>query len=317
MDEFELIRSYFAPLAAAPGAAGLEDDVALVAPGLVATQDAMVEGVHFLSSDPLDTVARKLVRANVSDIICKGARPDAALLSLIWPAGRPVEEIGVFAKALGEDLTHWGAHLTGGDTTSTPGPLTLSLTLLGKTGARGPVRRAGAAAGDDVWVSGTIGDGWLGLQASSGAFAHLAEEDRAFLISKYRVPEPPPLAVADLVAEFASASIDISDGLAADAGHVANTSGVRITLRAADVPLSDPARTWLLDPGSDIRALLTGGDDYQTLFTAPSAHREAIGALGHAVSLIGEVAEGAGVEILGVSGDPLALDRRGWRHFGA
>jgi len=317
MDEFELIRSYFAPLAAAPGAAGLEDDVALVAPGLVATQDAMVEGVHFLSSDPLDTVARKLVRANVSDIICKGARPDAALLSLIWTAGRPVEEIGVFAKALGEDLMHWGAHLTGGDTTSTPGPLTLSLTLLGKTGARGPVRRAGAAAGDDVWVSGTIGDGWLGLQASSGAFAHLAEEDRAFLISKYRVPEPPPLAVADLVAEFASASIDISDGLAADAGLVANTSGVRITLRAADVPLSDPARTWLLDPGSDIRALLTGGDDYQTLFTAPSAHREAIGALGHAVSLIGEVAEGAGVEILGVSGDPLALDRRGWRHFGA
>lgn len=316
MDEFDLIRTYFAPLATASGADGLRDDVALVAPGLIVTQDAMVEGVHFLSSDPLSTVARKLVRVNVSDIIAKGGRPDAALLSLVWPAGRPVGEIAGFAQALGEDLTHWGAHLVGGDTTSTPGPFTLSLTLLGKTGVRGPVRRSGAAPGEDVWVSGTIGDGWLGLQAARGGLEHLSEADRASLIARYRVPEPPPLALAELVAAFATASIDVSDGLVADAGHIADASGVRVVIRADVVPLGKAGRNFLLGPGGDIRALLTGGDDYHTLFTAPPAHREAIGASGLAVTVIGEVAEGAGVEVLGGSGESLALDSQGWRHFG-
>ena len=231
MDEFDLIRKYFAPLATSPGADGLRDDVAEIGTldggaRLIATKDAIVEGVHFLSDDPIDTVARKLVRVNVSDIIAKGARPDGALLALVWPKGRSVEEIGGFAQALGEDLARWGAQLVGGDTTSTDGPLTLSLTLFGRCGARGPVRRSGARAGDDLWVTGVIGDGWLGLQAAKGALAKLGAEERAFLVARYRVPEPPPLAVADLVAEFASSSIDISDGLVADAGHIAEASGV-------------------------------------------------------------------------------------------
>src|SRR5262249_3105087 len=149
--------------------------------------------------DPIGTVAQKLVRVNVSDIIAKGGRPDAALLALVWPKSRPVTQLEDFSRALGADLARWDAHLVGGDTTSTDGPLTLTLTLLGKVGARGPVRRSGAKLDDDLWVTGVIGDGWLGLKAATGAFGALTAEARNFLVSKYRVPEPPRLPLADLV----------------------------------------------------------------------------------------------------------------------
>jgi thiamine-monophosphate kinase len=320
MDEFDLIRKYFAPLATSPGADGLRDDVAEIGTlgggtRLIATKDAISEGVHFLASDPVGTVARKLVRVNVSDIIAKGARPDGALLALIWPKGRPVDEIGAFAQALGEDLALWNAHLVGGDTTSTEGPLTLSLTMLGRCGPRGPIRRSGASEGDDLWVTGVIGDGWLGLQAAKGALGRLSAQDRAALVAKYRVPHLPPLAIADLVAELATSSIDISDGLVADATHVAEASGVSIVIRAGDVPLSGAGRNFLTNPQADLRALLTGGDDYQTLFTAPPEHRAALLQSGLTLTRIGHVEAGAGVHVLGPSGEPMALEKTGWAHF--
>jgi thiamine-monophosphate kinase len=320
MDEFDLIRRYFAPLATSPGADGLRDDVAEVArledgTRLIATKDAIVEGIHFLPSDPLDTVARKLVRVNVSDIIAKGARPDGALLALIWPKGRAAQDLESFAAALGADLEHWGAHLLGGDTTGTDGPLTLSLTLFGRCGARGPVRRSGARPGDDVWVSGTIGDGWLGLQAAKGAFGALNEQDRAFLTARYRVPAPPPLAVADLVLMHASASVDVSDGLAADAGHIAEASSVGIVVRTTDVPLSAAGRGFLTNPKADLMALLTGGDDYQTLFTAPWSARDAIAGSGLDVSRIGKVIQEKGVHLLDSAGNELLAPKVGWSHF--
>jgi thiamine-monophosphate kinase len=320
MDEFDLIRKYFAPLATSPGADGLRDDVAEIGTlgggtRLIATKDAIVEGVHFLPSDPIDTVAQKLVRVNVSDIIAKGAKPDGCLLALVWPKDRPVAQIGKFAEALGADLKHWGAHLLGGDTTSTDGPLTLSLTMFGKCGPRGPVRRAGANPGDDVWVTGTIGDGWLGLQAANGAFKKLSAKDRAFLVAKYRVPDPPSLALAELVAECASASIDISDGLVADAAHVAQASSVEITIDWMDVPIGEAGRGYLTNPKSDLTALLTGGDDYQTLFTAPSTQRDAIRASGLSITRIGKVEEGKGVRLIDASGAVLPVARTGWKHM--
>jgi thiamine-monophosphate kinase len=320
MDEFDIIRKYFVPLATSPGADGLRDDVAEIGTlgggvRLIATKDAITEGVHFLPSDPVDTVARKLVRVNVSDIIAKGARPDGALLALLWPGARPGDEIGAFAQALGEDLAQWGAHLLGGDTTSTEGPLTLSLTMLGRCGPRGPVRRSGAQAGNDLWVTGVIGDGWLGLQAAKGALAELSDTDRAFLVSRYRVPGPPPLAVADLVAGFATSSIDVSDGLVADAAHLADASRVSIVIHAGDVPLGAAARGFLASSAGDLRALLTGGDDYQTLFTAPSERRGEIQKSGLTLTRIGQVEAGAGVRVLGASGEPMALEKTGWAHF--
>lgn len=316
MDEFDLIRRYFAPLASSPGADQLRDDVAEIAPGLIATKDAIVEGVHFLPDDPLETVAQKLVRVNVSDIVAKGGKPDAALLALVWPKGRPHAELADFVRGLGKDLARWGAHLVGGDTTSTNGPLTLTLTLLARVGARGPVRRSGAKAGDDVWVTGTIGDGWLGLQAALGAFGPLIAEARNQLVSRYRVPDPPRLPFADLVAAHATASIDVSDGLVADAEHVASASGVQLTLWSDKVPLSTAAAHYVQNGKADLRALLTGGDDYQTLFTAPDVTRGAITASGLSVARIGTVAAGEGVMVVDGAGRPLDLQGPGgWRHF--
>jgi thiamine-monophosphate kinase len=317
LDEFDLIRRYFAPLATSPGADGLRDDVAEIAPGLIATKDAIVEGIHFLPDDPISTVAQKLVRVNVSDIIAKGGKPDAALLALVWPKGRPAEQVGDFSRALGSDLAKWGAHLVGGDTTSTDGPLTLTLTLLGKVGPRGPVRRSGAKAGDDAWVTGVIGDGWLGLKAATGGFGNLSAEARSLLVSKYRVPEPPRLPLADLVAAHASAGIDVSDGLVADAGHVAETSGVKLVIEAARVPLSAVGEGCLTNAKADLRALLTGGDDYQTLFTAPASARAAIEA-SELATRIGQAEPGAGVTVLDAAGKPMDFEGfGGWRHFGA
>ncbi|MBI1360513.1 MAG: thiamine-phosphate kinase [Alphaproteobacteria bacterium] len=322
MDEFDLIRRYFAPLATSSGADGLRDDVAEIeADGrLIATTDTIVEGVHFLPSDPIDTVAAKLVRVNVSDIVAKGGRPDAALLMLTWPKGRDVTQLEAFAARLGEALSHWGARLVGGDTTSTKGPLTLSLTLLGRCSERGPVRRSGAKAGDDLWVTGVIGAGWLGLQAASGRLKKMEAADIADLTDCYRVPDPPPLAFADIVARVANGSIDVSDGLVADAGHIAAASGVELLIDWMDVPLGEVARRWLSEVRhADIRSLLTGGDDYQTLFTAPPGERAAIrdgcAAIGVRVSRIGRVEEGEGVHLVDASGAALVVPEAGWRHF--
>ncbi|MEQ1780121.1 MAG: thiamine-phosphate kinase [Hyphomonadaceae bacterium] len=315
MNEFDLIRRYFAPLATSPGADGLRDDVAEVAPGLIATKDAIVEGIHFLPDDPLDTVAQKLVRVNVSDIIAKGGKPDAALLALIWNKDRPHEQLEGFARGLSKDMERWGARLVGGDTTATDGPLTLTLTLLGKVGPRGPVRRSGADPGDDIWVTGTIGDSWLGLQAATNRLGPLSAEARNLLVSRYRVPEPPRLPFADIIAAHASASIDVSDGLVADAGHVAAASGVRIMIHAASVPLSPVAAHYVENAKADVRALLTGGDDYQTLFTAPSSARAAISAA-KGVTRIGQAEQGGGVTMLDASGHPLDFaGASGWKHF--
>jgi thiamine-monophosphate kinase len=317
MDEFDLIRRYFVPLAHSPGADGLRDDVAEIQPGLIVTKDAIVEGVHFLPDDPISTVAQKLVRVNVSDIIAKGGKPDGALLALIWPKSRPDEQLGDFSRGLGKDLDRWGAHLLGGDTTSTDGPLTLTLTLLGRVGERGPVRRSGAKAGDDIWVTGTIGDGWLGLKAVTGGFGALSAEARNLLASRYRLPEPPRLPLADLVAVYATGSIDVSDGLVADAGHVAEASSVALVIESPRVPISAVGQAYLTNGKADLRALLTGGDDYQTLFTAPASAREAVAASGLATR-IGRAEQGAGVTVIDASGAPISFEGfGGWRHFSA
>ncbi len=322
MDEFDLIRTWFAPLAVSDGADGLRDDVAEIeTPGrTILTVDTIVEGVHFLPGDPIESVAAKLVRVNVSDIIAKGGLPGAAMLSLVWPRSRPVAQLQDFAKGLRKSLDKWGAHLAGGDTTSTDGPLVLSLTLTGQCGQRGPVRRSGASAGDDVWVTGCIGDGWLGLQAATGALGPLTQEAYSLLVSRYRIPEPPKLAFANVIAEFATASVDVSDGLAADAGHVADASDVAIRIDAASVPLSATTAGYLANGRARLADLLTGGDDYQTLFCArPEAAEGIVGscsAIGVQAARIGKVEAGRNVTLVDAMGDAIAFNRRGWTHFG-
>jgi len=225
--EDDLIARYFRPLATDPGAFGLIDDAALLnhtGDDLVLTTDAIVEGVHFLSGDPPDTIARKALRVNLSDLAAKGAVPAGFVLTLALREAKE-EWLAPFARALGEDAATFNCPVLGGDTVSTPGPLMISITAFGRVPQGKMVRRSGAKPGDRIAVTGTIGDAALGLrllkeQAGEG----LDMLSREFLIQRYRVPQPRN-ALAVVIREHASAAMDVSDGLAGDLAKLCAASG--------------------------------------------------------------------------------------------
>lgn len=309
--EFDRIARHFAPLAGA-GAFGLRDDAALLAPpagrALVISADAMVAGVHFLPDDPPDLVARKLLRVNLSDLAAKGAVPLGYLLTVSVPRATEDAWFAAFASGLAADQAEYGVALLGGDTTSTPGPVSLSLTIIGHVAPGGMVRRAGARAGDHVVVTGTIGDGALGLAAAQGRLA----DPGGTLADRYRLPRPRlGLVSPDLVA----AAMDVSDGLVQDLGHLCRAGGVGATILAGDVPLSGAAAA----AGPDwLATCLTGGDDYEVLMAVRPEHAAALRAraasLGIAVTRIGTYEAEAGVRVL-ADGAPLDLGAGGWSHF--
>jgi thiamine-monophosphate kinase len=302
MGEDDLIARLFAPMALSAGAHDLKDDVATWTPTNgrlpILTVDAVVEGTHFLPGDPLDTVARKLVRRNVSDIMAKGGMPRACLLSLIWPEDRDLAGMDAFAKGLGEDLPHFGIDLLGGDTTRSRGPLVASLTMIGDCGKTGPVRRSGAKPGDAVYVTGTIGDAGLGLKVAMGGALGLPEADHAALLERYRVPKLPGLEMADMIAMHASAAMDVSDGLLLDADRLGEASGCHLALDLSSMPVSVPVARWLAlqpDPAAARIHLAGLGDDYQILFTAPEIAEQTIldaAADGQSLTRIGSVRMG-------------------------
>jgi len=326
--EFELIARLFAPLAAGwPGACGLTDDVAylplegdLVAPGeeLVLKTDAIVAGVHFLVEDPPDLVARKLLRVNLSDLAAKGARPLVYLLAIMLPASIDFGWLARFTEGLRADQQAFGLHLAGGDTDATPGPLTLAATLLGAVPAGRRMLREGARAGDGVFVSGTIGDGALGLKAIRGELAGLAPAQLAALAHRYRLPEP-RLALGARLRGLAHATMDISDGLVGDLEHICEASRVGAIVEAVRVPLSEAARAALARNPALIESVLGGGDDYELLFAAPISAEGALGALGREIGVpiarVGRIVAGERVQALDQEGRPLALAQRSYRHF--
>lgn len=327
MGEFDIIREVLAPLSqGADGAFKLEDDAALLAESeYVATKDLMVEGVHFLKQDPLDLVARKLLRVNLSDLAAKGAQPVGYLLGCVWPLKATRADIELFAKGLAEDQKLFRMRLYGGDTTrhvAASGPLTLSATFFGKPARQGMVRRAGAAAGDDLYVTGSIGDGGLGLEAlrKPKKFEAL---DTEYLISRYRLPEP-RIAFGGALAGLASAAIDISDGLVADAGHIAEICRVKAEIDASAIPLSPPAREWVEsqpDWNSAMAKIACFGDDYEILFAAPPSRRRAIEMAGKltktTVSKIGVLSKGESVVLRADDGEAIDTPDKGFDHFRA
>ncbi|GAM99471.1 thiamine-monophosphate kinase [alpha proteobacterium U9-1i] len=322
-DEFDIIKNLFAPLAG-EGARDLVDDVALLG-DLIVTTDAIVEGVHFLADDPVGSVAKKALRVNLSDIAAKGAKPVGALLTLIWPQQRPSTQIADFARALAEDLLTFNVPLLGGDTTSTPGPLTISITAFGKPLGASTPSRSDAKPGDHLWVTGVIGDAYLGLLSLTatpeivGASASEQMDAHALAVrAAYRTPSP-PMSFAGAIAAFARASMDVSDGLVTDAGKLASASGVAIRIDAEAVPLSAAGHAHLGKTGTDgLIAMITGGDDYQALFTAAPEARGAIMQAaresGTNVSLIGDVFAGAGVRVVGAGGVELRIPHAGHSH---
>ncbi|MBC7577631.1 MAG: thiamine-phosphate kinase [Tardiphaga sp.] len=323
--EDSIISSYFKPLATDPGAFGLTDDAAVLkADGhdIVINTDAIVEGVHFLATDPADSVARKALRVNLSDLAAKGAVPAGFLLTLALREADP-DWLAAFARGLGEDIALYGCPLLGGDTVSTPGPLMISVTAFGRVPVGRMVRRFGAAIGDRVVVSGTIGDAALGLNFLTGgaAKAALGSElsSAAALITRYRFPQPRST-LAQCLRDHASAAMDVSDGLAGDLAKLCAVSGVSAQIEIDAVPLSAPVRLLLERGIVDPEAIVAGGDDYEILCTVPvvawDAFRSDAQQAGVDVTVIGEIVEGTEPpRFVDARGKAILLARTSYSHF--
>jgi thiamine-monophosphate kinase len=309
-DEFGQIAALFRPLTrGAPEALDLLDDAAVIPsrPGfdLVVTKDALVEGVHFLAGDPPDLIARKLLRVNLSDLAAKGAEPYGYFLATAWPKAFDWPRRQRFAEGLRVDGETYGLILLGGDTTSTPGAMTLSATMLGWVPAGRMVKRGGARLGDLVLVSGTIGDGGLAWRAARG---EVADPDGAHL-DRYRLPVP-RVDLRERLLAHAHAAADVSDGLIADASHIAQASGLGLRLDLDLTPLSTRARAWLEaqpDRGQGLVSLASLGDDYEVVCTADPQDAARLGLM-----VIGEVTA-SGVEIC-ADGRRMDPGPGGWRH---
>jgi thiamine-monophosphate kinase len=321
LGEFERIRRFFAPLAG-PGALGLVDDAGLIdcAPGklLVVTADAIVAGVHYLPDDPPDLVARKLLRVNLSDLAAMGARPLYYILTTALPAQLGPEWLAGFAKGLAEDQRRYGIDLLGGDSVGTTGPAVLSLTAIGEVAAGEEIRRSGARPGDLVWVSGSIGDAFLGLDVLRGAHPDLSGQHREYLAGRFRLPEP-RTELGPRLCGAAHAMIDVSDGLLADLGHICETSGTAAVVEIARLPLSPAARA-VVESSRDIGPrLAVAGDDYELLFAAPAGASEAVVALSSLLQIpvteIGRIEAGTGVRLVDDAGRAIPVEVTGYRHF--
>ncbi len=322
LGEFGRIQHFFRPLAAAlPGAFELTDDAAVLTvpqgQELIVTTDAIVEGVHFLPSDSPGDIARKALRVNLSDLAAKGARPLVYTLTLATGRTAPDSWIASFAAALGEDQVRYGITLAGGDSVSTEGPVWVSIGAFGLVPAGRMVRRRGARAGDGIFVTGTIGDAALGLRLIRGELSS-DRAGRKLLERRYRLPEP-RLGLASAIAEHAHAALDISDGLAADLGHICALSGLTGRVEVARVPLSEPTRTLVEAEPALWQAVLGGGDDYELLIAAPAdaerALESAARAAGIPLTQIGQMVTGDGRALMAApDGSEIALATGGWTH---
>jgi thiamine-monophosphate kinase len=323
--EERLIARYFRPLAHQPGALSLEDDAAFYTPpagyDLVITKDAIVAGSHFFETDPPDTIGRKALRVNLSDLAAKGAEPAGFLLALGLP---DVDEdwLKHFARGLAEDAKAYAFPLLGGDTVHTKGPLFLSVTALGIVPHGTMVRRRGARAGDIVMVTGTIGDAAIGLRLQSGGVGNewkLHTDTTRHLIGRFLLPQPRN-ALAPAIRHHASAAMDVSDGLVGDLTKLCRVSGVSATVETPRIPVSPAAREALAADGNLFAAMLTGGDDYELVFTLPPDRVAALQAdaqaAGVAVTVIGRIEAGTHApRFLDTGGKPLYFGRGSFSHF--
>lgn len=329
--EFDLIRRFFLPLATAPGALRLSDDAALLAveagQELVVTTDAIVESVHYLSADPPDSVAAKLLGVNLSDLAAMGAEPLAYFLALALPQSWSSTEcetwLASFARGLAAAQPLFKLGLLGGDTVSSPGGSCLTATAIGCVPAGSALRRSGAVVGDLVFVSGSIGDAALGLRVLESPVAVVDAVDAAHLVDRYRRPRP-RVELGTRLRGRVHAAADVSDGLVADLGHICRASGVRAEIDAARLPLSPAVRRALdIDPEL-LQLVLSGGDDYELVFTVSETQRPAVeqaaSDAGVPVSCVGRItasAPGEEVALVRVvaGGADLTPASGGYQHF--
>ncbi|MEX0695014.1 MAG: thiamine-phosphate kinase [Rhodospirillales bacterium] len=316
-DEFDIIHRYFQPLTRGhAGAFALSDDAATlpVRAGFehVITTDAIVQGVHFLTDEAPENIATRLCTCNLSDLASMGARPLGFTLACVWSRETDIDFIAAFAEGLGASVDAHDFPLLGGDTVTTPGPMMFSLTAIGEVEVGRALRRNGASPGDTVYVSGSIGDGALGLLAAEGKLGNIEAGHRKFLEDRYRRPTPRIATGRSLIGQ-AHACIDISDGLVQDLGHICETSSVSMRIEAAKIPLSAAARAAITADPALLDVILSGGDDYELAFTGAD-----ITGLDVPVTAIGTVLKGKpGVAIIGGDGQAIRLAKSGYNHFSA
>ncbi len=323
--EERLIARYFRPLATHPGAFGLGDDAAALTPpagcDVVLTTDGVISGVHFFADDPPQTIGRKALRMNLSDLAAKGARPIGFLLSVALPSGTDEAWLAAFAQGLGEDAVRYGCPLLGGDTDRTPGPTSVSIAAFGAVPHGKMVRRSTAKVRDCVVVTGTIGDAALGvkLRRDRGLARRwrLTDAMAEHLEQRYLLPQPRN-ALAEAVLQHAAAAMDVSDGLAGDLAKLCRASAVAAAIDVSRVPLSEAARAAIAAVPELIETVLTGGDDYEIILTlAPeklAVFRAAAKAAGIAATEIGSVQAGEGARFI-QDGKALTFARPAYSHF--
>lgn len=324
--EDTFIARFLRPLATSPAALGLKDDTALLptpaAADLVLTKDALVAGVHFFPDDPPASIARKALGVNLSDLAAKGAAPLGALLALVLPPDIDEDWMEAFTSGLGEDAERYGCPLLGGDTVKTPGPLTICVTAIGAVPKGRFVPRTGAAPGQAILVSGTIGDAALGLrlrlEPDRAGFAGLPLAHREYLRHRYLVPNP-RLALAETLRTHAACAMDISDGLVGDIAKMLAASGCGGWIESAAVPISNAAAAAIEAEPALLATALTGGDDYEIACTVPLEQAEAAVALaalcGVPLHPIGETRAMSGLEVIGADGAPLRFERTSYSHL--
>ncbi|MEO8421849.1 MAG: thiamine-phosphate kinase, partial [Hyphomicrobium sp.] len=306
---------------------GLKDDCALIAapPGteLAVTTDSIIAGVHFFPDEDPGAVAWKALAVNVSDLIAKGATPLAYLMSIALPGAPDHAWLEKFAAGLGAAQAAFGCHLAGGDTDRTPGPISVTITAFGVVPEGCVVRRSTARVGDQVYVSGTIGDAALGLalrrDPALRATCGLNLEMRSVLEGKFSRPRPPVALIAAL-RTCASAAMDVSDGLIKDFDRLCRASAVGGRIEVPHVPLSAAAHAVVAAHGATLIDLITGGEDYEALATIPPSraaeYERLAAAAGIAVTRIGAIEDAsAGISAIDAAGVPLAIARTGWDHF--
>jgi thiamine-monophosphate kinase len=314
--EFDLIARHFTK-PAGNAVLGVGDDCALVdvtnGMDLAVSTDTMVSGTHFFPDVDPENLGHKTLAVNLSDIAAMGAMPYWAMLALTLPS---VDHpwLTAFAKGFFDLAAEYNVSLIGGDTTR--GPLTITVTIMGQVPTGAALRRNGAKVGNDVWVSGNVGDAALAVAHRHGKVVLTARDYRDAVMRLY---EPTPrVALGQALRGMATSAIDISDGLIADLGHICRLSGVGATVDLGSIPVSEiGARHFNDDAG--LTAIVAGGDDYELCFTAPANSRESIAdltdVLGVPLTRIGQIKRGKGVSLLGADGKPMKIDGRGYDHF--
>lgn len=318
LSEFDLIARYFTrpPRHDSRAALGIGDDCALLTPApgtqLAISTDMLVEGRHFFpNANPLK-LGHKCLAVNLSDLAAMGAKPVAFTLALSLPEAKP-EWLAAFSEGLFKLADEHGCELIGGDTTK--GPLNICITVFGELPSGQALRRDAARAGDDVWISGTLGEARLAL---AGCREEIVLDTATIEAAAVRLNEPiPRVALGTALRGVAHAAIDISDGLIGDLGHILQRSGVGATVNVDTLPVGPT----LEQRSQDMRRrfALAGGDDYELCFTAPASKRDAVMAAARsaatAVTRVGSIEAATGLRLTGADGAPLDLQLSSFDHF--